>query len=57
MTDDGRLIVVRYPGDAVATELIPRGSPVPGQGMDLRVRLKTVMASPGDLELVCAIDL
>ena len=57
VTDDGRLIVVRYPGDAVATELIPRGSPVPGQGMDLRVRLKTVMASPGDLELVCAIDL
>jgi hypothetical protein len=28
-----------------------------GAELGIQVRLKTVMASPGDLELICAIDL
>ena len=60
----GRLILVRYPGEDVVEELIV--SSRPGQGTsaggdaatpDVTVRLKTVMASPGDVDLVCAIDL
>jgi len=58
------LILVRYPGDDVVEELI--ASSRSGQATaasaealppDVRVRLKTVMATPGDLDLVCAIDL
>lgn len=57
---DGDLLLIRYPGSEVVEELIVRGPwaaarrrPVP----DVAVRLKTVMASPGGLDLVCAIDL
>jgi len=57
---DGALLLVEYPGDGAVDEVIVRDLPavlswrtVP----DVAVRLKTVMASPGDLELVCAIDL
>ena len=57
VTEEGGLVAVRYLGDEVVDELIPRSARVPGDTKDLRVRLKTVMASPGDLELVCAIDL
>ena len=57
VSEAGRFVAVRYPGDEVVDELLPRGVRVPGDTKDLRVRLKTVMASPGDLELVCAIDL
>jgi len=59
-----RLVLVRYPGDDAVDELIVRPSPggaapasVGAAMADFRVRLKTVMASQGDLELVCAIDL
>jgi GNAT superfamily N-acetyltransferase len=57
VSDEGGFTAVRYPGDAVVDELIPRTASVAGDPPELRVRLKTVMASPGDLELVCAIDL
>jgi len=57
VSEERGIIAVRYPGDEVVDELILRGALVPGDTKDLRVRLKTVMASPGDLELVCAIDL
>ena len=57
---DGALLLLRRPGDSIVEEMIvrSRGSllrcrPLP----DVAVRLKTVMASPGDLDLVCAIDL
>jgi GNAT superfamily N-acetyltransferase len=60
----GRLLFVRSPGEDVVEELIVRPaedsrSPLDGDGAELgiQVRLKTVMASPGDLELICAIDL
>jgi hypothetical protein len=59
LCEAGGLVLVRYPGGEVVDELIVRepgwASPSPRQ--DIHVRLKTVMASPGDLELVCAIDL
>lgn len=57
VTDEGDFIAVRYPGDEVVDELILREVSAPGETRDVRVRLKTVMASHGDLELVCAIDL
>ncbi len=64
VTADGAVVsevdgftAVRYPGDEVVDELIPRDARVSSDTKDLLVRLKTVMASPGDLELVCAIDL
>jgi len=57
VSEERGIIAVRYPGDEVVDELILRGALVPGDTKDLRVRLKTVMASPGELELVCAIDL
>jgi len=59
VSEAGGFVAVRYSGDEVVDELIPRGVRVPGDAnaTDLCVRLKTVMASPGDLELVCAIDL
>jgi len=57
---NGALLLLRRPGDGVVEELIVRSPgallrcrPVP----DVAIRLKTVMASPGDLDLVCAIDL
>jgi hypothetical protein len=57
---DGALLLIRYPGDDVVEEMIVRRpgevarcQPLP----DVAIRLKTVMASPGDLDLVCAIDL
>ena len=57
---DGALLLLRRPGDGVVEELIVgspgallRCRPVP----DVAIRLKTVMAGPGDLDLVCAIDL
>lgn len=57
VSDEGGFIAVRYRGDDVVDELIARAASVPGYTRDAHVRLKTVMASPGDLELVCAIDL
>lgn len=57
LSEERGIIAVRYPGDEVVDELILRDARAPGDAKDLRVRLKTVMASPGDLELVCAIDL
>jgi len=57
LSEAGGFVAVRYPGDEVVDELILRGARAPGDAKDLRIRLKTVMASPGDLELVCAIDL
>lgn len=63
---DGMLLV-RSPGDEVVEELIVRaGSHASGSTgnavraavrSSVRVRLKTVMASPGDLDLVCPINL
>ncbi len=57
---DGALLLLKRPGESVVEELIVRNPrallrcrPVP----DVAVRLKTVMASPGDLDLACAIDL
>ena len=57
---DGSLLMLRRPGDSVVEEMIVRSPrallrsrPVP----DVAVRLKTVMASPADLDVVCAIDL
>ncbi|MBN2205446.1 MAG: GNAT family N-acetyltransferase [Thermoleophilia bacterium] len=58
--NDGALLLVRYPGDDVVEELIvrdPRASEREPAIADVAVRLKTVMASPGDLDLICAIDL
>ena len=64
VTADGAVVseadgytAVRYPGDEVVDELILHEVPVAGDTRDVRVRLKTVMAVPGDLELVCAVDL
>jgi len=63
--NDG-LVAIRYPGDTVVDELLVRDASRAAEaektakqcgGGSLRIRLKTVMASPGDLELVCAIDL
>jgi GNAT superfamily N-acetyltransferase len=57
---DSALLIVRYPGDDVADELIVRDPRVPARCRAVpvvAVRLKTVMASPGDLDLICAIDL
>ncbi|HSL96760.1 MAG TPA: GNAT family N-acetyltransferase [Thermoleophilia bacterium] len=57
---DGALLLVRYPGDDVVEELIVRDPHVPARcraAPAVAVRLKTVMASPGDLDLICAIDL
>ena len=57
---DGALLMVRYPGDDVVEELIvrdPRGPAGCRAAPVTAVRLKTVMASPGDLDLICAIDL
>ncbi len=54
------LLLVRYPGDDVVEELIVRDPRVPVRCRavpEAAVRLKTVMASPGDLDLICAIDL
>jgi GNAT superfamily N-acetyltransferase len=60
LVGDGALLLLRRPGDCVAEEVIVRSPgallrcrPLP----DVAVRLKTVMASPGDLDLACAIDL
>jgi len=62
------LVLVRYAGDDLVDELFARGR-VQSSGTAaaafaggspqamLRVRLKTVMASPPGLDLVCAIDL
>jgi hypothetical protein len=52
--------MVRYPGDDVVEELIVRDPRVPARcraAPVVAVRLKTVMASPGGLDLICAIDL
>jgi GNAT superfamily N-acetyltransferase len=73
VTETDGLVLVCYPGDDAVQELIVRdprraaksvaaaadlATVAPAAEPDaLRVRLKTVMASPGDLELVCAIDL
>ena len=73
VTETDGLVLVRYSGDDAVDELIVRdlgrgagavpasadsATAAPAAEPDaLRVRLKTVMASPGDLELVCAIDL
>lgn len=64
---DSVILLVRSPGDEVVEELIVRGGPDSSRslggavraevGGNVRVRLKTVMASPGGLELVCPIDL
>jgi hypothetical protein len=65
VTEGDGLLLVRYPGDDVVGELIVRDTwwtdrvapvAVPGGEAGYRVRLKTVMARPADLELVCAID-
>ncbi len=66
VADGGALILVRHPDDPVVDEVIVRPAgrvgwaPVAAVRADepaLYVRLKTAMASPGGLELVCALDL
>jgi GNAT superfamily N-acetyltransferase len=59
VTEADGVVSVRYPGDDVVEELVMRDptNPTAGESSAIRVRLKTVMADPGDLELVCAIDL
>jgi GNAT superfamily N-acetyltransferase len=57
---DSVLLLVRYPGDDVVEELIVRDPRVPVRCRAVpvvAVRLKTVMVNPGDLDLICAIDL
>jgi hypothetical protein len=57
---DSVLLLVRYPGDDVVEELIVRNPRVPVRCRAVpvvAVRLKTVMVNPGDLDLICAIDL
>jgi len=57
---EGNLLLIAYPGDGIVDELIVRDlrAAAPWRTVrDVAVRLKTVMAIPGDLDLVCAIDL
>ncbi len=57
---EGALFLVTYHGDDVADALIVRDLDAAvawRASPDVTVRLKTVMAVPADLELVCAIDL
>jgi GNAT superfamily N-acetyltransferase len=54
---DAATILIRYPGDDVVDEVILRTAPGPKACSGVDVRLKTVMASPPGLALVCPIDL